>query len=217
MIYLWPREGAIPAHHGLMLQPKVRPNRAGIVARLPWAYDNGAFIGFEPKQWMATLEAHEQYRDTCLFVVCPDVVGNALATLEKWRTWSYPIIERGWPIAFVAQDGQELYPLPPEFDALFIGGTTDWKLSPAADLLIQRAHAMGKWVHVGRVNTKKRIRHFQRLRGVDSIDGTAIRYEPDYATKKILDALRQPPLFQLCGDVSCRHCSGQPAGNAVRT
>lgn len=208
MIYLWPRGGEIPRNHGLMLQPKVRPNRAGIVAGLPWAYDNGAFIGFDPVQWLDTLEVHEQYRDTCLFVVCPDVVGNALATLEKWRTWSFPIIERGWPIAFAAQDGQELYPLPPEFDALFVGGTTEWKLSPAADGLIQRAHAMGKWVHVGRVNSNRRIRHFQRLKGVDSIDGTAVRFEPDAAIKRITNALKQPPLFQLSSNVSGRYRGG---------
>lgn len=208
MIYLWPLGGNIPAGDGLMLQPKVKPNRAGLKAGRLWAYDNGAFAGFEPEQWIATLDAHRQYWNTCLFVVCPDVVGNALATLDKWRTWSYPIIERGWPIAFVAQDGQELYPLPPEFDALFIGGSTEWKLSPAADLLISRAHEMGKWVHVGRVNTQRRIRHFQRLKGVNSIDGTAIRYEPNAAIRKITAALRQPPLFQLRGVVPGRNHSG---------
>jgi len=215
MIYLWPSSAIEGITHGLMLQPGVRHHRAGLKQGLPWAYDNGCYSGFDPVRWLHTLDAHETYRETCLFVTCPDVVGNALATLEKWRTWMPVIVERGWPVAFVAQDGQEFHPFPPEFDTLFVGGTTEWKLSPRADDCIRRAQALGKWVHVGRVNTQRRIRHFQRI-GVDSVDGTAIAFEPDAKIRLIGNAMAQPPLFRLCDAIPRRDSPSKPGSGLVR-
>jgi hypothetical protein len=76
------------------------------------------------------------------------------------------------PIALVAQDGLEPLPVPWEhLQALFIGGSTQWKLGPHAASLVREAKERGKWVHVGRVNTLQRIRWCMAL-GVDSIDGS---------------------------------------------
>jgi hypothetical protein len=76
------------------------------------------------------------------------------------------------PIALVAQDGQERLPVPwDHFEALFVGGSTQWKLGPHATALIRQAKRRGKWVHVGRVNTVRRITWFKAL-DVDSIDGS---------------------------------------------
>jgi hypothetical protein len=50
-------------------------------------------------------------------------------------------------------------------------------MSENAEAVIRRAQALGKWVHVGRVNTIRRIRRFQRM-GVDSVDGTCLCYGP---------------------------------------
>jgi hypothetical protein len=57
--------------------------------------------------------------------------------------------------------------------AIFIGGSTRFKLSKAAVDIIRTAQAMDKWVHVGRVNTPERWDRFEKL-GVDSVDGTGI-------------------------------------------
>lgn len=137
------------------------------------------------------------YQATCKFVVAPDSVANAIETLWRFRQWAWRIKALGYPVAFVAQDGQESLPLPPEYDALFIGGTTRWKLSPMADDLIRHAKSAGKWTHVGRVNSQRRIRHFQ-LVGVDSVDGTSIAFAPDKYYKRFDDQLFNRPLEGLC-------------------
>lgn len=136
------------------------------------------------------------YREKCLFVTAPDVVGNAIATMSSYRYWGCRLKDEGWPVAFVAQDGQELFDFPPEFDALFIGGFTEWKMSGAALDCIRRAKSLGKWVHVGRVNSQRRIRHFQ-IAGVDSVDGTTIAFAPNKNFKVLDKQLRMEPLFNL--------------------
>lgn len=162
-----------------------------------WCLDNGVFTGrFDPVSFWRTLEQMTPYRDTCLFIVAPDVVGDALATLEQFRHWGPRIQAAGWPVAFVAQDGQELLPFPPEYDALFIGGSTEWKLSAAALDCIRRAKADGRHVHVGRVNSQKRMAHFQ-LAGVDSVDGTSVCFAPANEYRVLSAQLAKRPLLIL--------------------
>lgn len=162
---------------------------------LRWAMDNDVYGGrFNETGFWRRLEFLQPHRDHCLFVVAPDIVANAIATLSAWRYWGPAIHAAGWPVAFVAQDGQEHLPLPPEFDALFIGGSTAWKMSRQALTLIAEAKSRGAWVHVGRVNSLARMAHFQ-LAGVDSVDGTGPRYAPDRHTALYERQLRQQPLF----------------------
>lgn len=162
-----------------------------------WCMDNGVFTGaFSETAFWQKLEHLRPWRDSCKFVVAPDVVGNAIATMHAFRYWGPAIHAAGWPVAFVAQDGQELFDLPPEFDALFVGGSTEWKMSYGALDAVQRAKADGRWTHVGRVNSLRRIRHF-RLAGVDSVDGTSVVFAPDKNYALLDRALRQPPLFTM--------------------
>jgi hypothetical protein len=139
----------------------------------PWAIDNGAFAGFDEKAYLARLRRQEGFRrDTCLFVTAPDVVGEAMRTLECFEQWKDRL--EGWPLAFVCQDGQQNVRIPwPDIAAIFIGGTDNFKGSAHSFACIKTAKALGKWVHVGRVNTPGRFEFFAEL-GVDSIDGTGI-------------------------------------------
>jgi EAL domain-containing protein (putative c-di-GMP-specific phosphodiesterase class I) len=65
-----------------------------------------------------------------------------------------------------------------EIDCLFIGGSTEWKLGPAAAELVAIANSLGKWVHMGRVNSERRYRYAEAI-GCDSVDGTYLTYGPD--------------------------------------
>lgn len=164
-----------------------------------WCMDNGVFSGqFNAHAFWQKLKKMRPYQASCVFVVAPDVVANALATLDAFRYWGARIQAEGWPVAFVAQDGQEHHSLPPAwaYDALFIGGSTEWKMSQHALDLIAQAKALGKWVHVGRVNSQKRIAHFQ-LANVDSVDGTAVCFAPSRESKKLKRQLVKRPLFTL--------------------
>lgn len=138
----------------------------------PWAIDNGAFATFEPKAFQSLLKREEHHQDQCKFVTVPDVVGSARRTLEVFGHWVPKLA--GWPLALACQDGQEDQPMPwDSIAAIFIGGSTNWKVGPHAVGCIKAAQAMGKWVHVGRVNDPARFAYFDEL-GVDSIDGSGI-------------------------------------------
>lgn len=197
MIYMTPQLGKRPLspQWGVFVNPK--QGNATIPDGRPWCLDNGVFSGdFDEGRFWKTMNRLRPYQSTCLFVVAPDVVGNAIATMDSYRYWGCRLKAAGWPVAFVAQDGQELYPFPPEFDCLFVGGSTVWKMSNEAIDCIHRAKLAGKWVHVGRVNSQKRLRHFQ-LAGVDSADGTGVAINPGKNYPVIDFQLRSKPLFTL--------------------
>lgn len=163
--------------------------RNAIPDGVPWIADNGLGPGrgggagkgarTDP-EWFAWLQARPWDPALCRFAVAPDVVGNAAATLARSAPWLPKIRELGLPAALVAQNGLEDLIVPWDtFDVLFIGGTTEWKVGLAAAQLAGEARARGKGVHVGRVNSLKRLRHAIRIAGEDvTVDGTFIAFAP---------------------------------------
>lgn len=139
-----------------------------------FAIDNGAFGNFDAALFLRLMERERPRRDLCRFVAVPDVVGDARRTLEVFEIWRKKAALAGWPLALVVQNGQEHLPIPwTKLDAIFVGGDTAWKEGAGAVGCIKAAKALGKWVHVGRVNTPGRFEHFEKL-GADSIDGTGL-------------------------------------------
>lgn len=139
---------------------------------LPWAIDNGAFARFDEKSFLSLLQREEHHKASCLFVTVPDVVASARRTLEVFARWKVRLAS--WPIALAIQDGQEDLEIPwDDIAAVFIGGSTEFKLSDGAAQVIKASKMLGKWCHVGRVNTPDRFDHFEKL-GADSIDGTGM-------------------------------------------
>jgi hypothetical protein len=158
-----------------------------------WCADNSCFGRSYPgdEAWFAWLQRHAHRASSCLFAVAPDVVGDAAATLTRSAPWLPKIRELGYPAAFVAQDGLEHLEVPwDSFDVLFIGGSTWWKLSLHARQLVAEAKARGKWVHMGRVNSYKRLAYADAI-GCDSADGTYITFGPDLNLPKMLTNLRR--------------------------
>lgn len=157
-----------------------------------FAIDNGAFAGFKRDKFLRLLEREQAARHLCKFVAVPDIVADARRTEEAFEHWKYRLT--GWPLALVAQDGLESRTVPWRcIEAVFIGGTTEWKVGPHAKAVIRCAQAIGKYVHVGRVNTPARFEYFESL-GVDSIDGTGLsRYT--HMREKIWQSHNQPSLL----------------------
>jgi hypothetical protein len=161
--------GVAPADVGQLLTPLTRYSNRG---RGVVGIDNGAFARFDARAFLSLLKREKPNRERVKFVAAPDVVGSARRTLEVFRHW-YPKLH-GWPIALVAQDGIEDLDIPWDFiAAVFIGGSTEWKLGRHAEAVIRAGQAMGKWIHVGRVNTPDRLDKFAAM-GVDSCDGSGI-------------------------------------------
>lgn len=139
---------------------------------LPWAIDNGAYAHFDERAFVAQLKREDERKHGCRFVTAPDVVGSARRTLEVFEAWHGRL--DGWKIALAIQDGQESLPIPWDaIGAVFVGGTTAYKTSPHVVHIIKAAKALGKWVHVGRVNDPARFEWCEKL-GVDSVDGTGL-------------------------------------------
>jgi hypothetical protein len=171
--------------------------------RRTWAADTGCFAAperYDTAAYLAWLRDRRSAAPRCLFATAPDVVGDAAATLER-ATPVLPMIRaEGYPAALVAQDGLESLDVPwNTFDCLFIGGTTAWKLSEAAYGLIAAAKAREKHVHVGRVNSLRRLRTMA-IAGVDSADGTFLAFGPDANLPRLahwLRALKIAPTLPL--------------------
>lgn len=190
-------------HFGFLLTPAVGgvPHIA-IQSGAVWAADNSAFSGFEAGRYLAMLKRIEGLPG-CKFVVAPDVVADAKATLRFFAQWEPVVRDFGLPVAFVAQDGQEACYTPYDrFEALFVGGTTQWKLSEQAASIIREAKRRGKWVHMGRVNSNRRIQYAKAM-GVDSVDGSGYaRFSKDMVPRSVpaLKAHTLPLWEGLCGD-----------------
>jgi hypothetical protein len=182
----------VPRQWSLSVLDELQPGR--------WAIDNGAFSGFDEGAFVRLLERFYAIPG-CLFVATPDYVGDAASTRAKWPFWSRIIRGLGLRPAFVAQDGlQSVDDVPWNDIALFIGGTTTFKESPLAMDLINYAKARGVWVHVGRVNGRRRYGMMLRA-GADSIDGSGFSLYPDTQIPKAErwreDTVRQPHLGEL--------------------
>ena len=161
-------------------------------AGVAWCLDNGAYSdNFDEAKWWATVVNNAPYAASCAFAVAPDVVGDAEATLVRSRPWLAEIRGLGYPVAYVAQNGFADHFVPwDDFDVLFIGGTTEWKLGPHAIEAAHQAKLRGKRVHVGRVNSEKRFRFaaapYPHGLGADSADGTFLTFGPDVNLPKVL-------------------------------
>ena len=146
--------------------------------RRPWAADNGCFTRGYPDvngaRWKKFVH-RVQSGTGCLFVAAPDVVGDWSMTLDVWRNGGEELARLfGVPVAIVLQDGARSDSIPWDaIDAVFVGGSTAWKLRSAS--LIREAIRRGKHAHVGRVNTWRRL-VWAYACGADSVDGTHLAH-----------------------------------------
>jgi hypothetical protein len=171
-----------------------------------WAGDNDAFLAWDEGRFRRMLDRLEGIPG-CIFVAAPDVVADAGATLDRFAVWRPELARRGFPVALVGQDGMASDDPPwGHLDALFIGGSTEWKLSPAAAELAAEAKRRDKWVHVGRVNTRRRLRIAYDM-GANSVDGTGWSMFPDKYLARHLPFVanlhRQGTLFSVAEAPSC--------------
>lgn len=194
---------------GFLVTPRSgnRPQLAADSGR-PWGVDNDAFGGWTAERARNFSRLLGRLclvadRSRLRFVAAPDCVADWRATLALFVRWGSIIRASGLPVGIVLQDGATEATVPwGQADAVFVGGSTEWKLSAEADRLIAVARERELWVHVGRVNTRCRLRHFLDV-GVDSIDGSAFSRWPDKyfgaALRWLREHQRQGRLFSEQG------------------
>lgn len=165
--------------------------------------DNGAFSGrFDPSVWRTWL-ADQSRR--IRFVVVPDVfdpTGGPCheATVELWQRYG-PMVERlGFRPAFVCQVGSTPHTLP-DATVFFLGGTTTWKLGATASAITAEANRRGSWVHMGRVNSERRLTAARSM-GCDSVDGTFLTFGPDKNLRRLLGWLDRADAQSMLTEVA---------------
>ena len=132
-----------------------------------------------------------------MFVCLPDIVGDARRTLDLFNV--FKPLTAGLPRALVLQDGIGKFEIPwNDIDAVFVGGSDEFKISNECINACKVAKMLGKWVHVGRVNTALRVKNWLELG--DSLDGSGIsKYDHmlEDVLKMITGTINQTDLFEV--------------------
>lgn len=173
---------AVAAGAGRLFTPRhVNMVAETVAAGVPFAADNDAFNGFDVDRWRAMLDKLEPFAERCLFVTVPDVVCDAIGTFALWHRYAAEVRERGFRPALVIQNGMVRHHAGiragddviawDQIGAVFVGGDDAYKDGPDAALIVHEARQRGLWVHVGRVNTRRRLSHAAAIHA-SSCDGS---------------------------------------------
>jgi hypothetical protein len=142
----------------------------------PYALDNGAWSAFQQgrpfdvDQFVKALDLMGVGAD---FVVVPDSVEDREETLKMAETWLPRLDDYGHRRLLAVQDGMTGECVAPWLGpdvGIFVGGSTGWKERTMAEWG-RVARRRGCWLHVGRVNTRRRLA-LCKFAGADSFDGS---------------------------------------------
>ena len=146
---------------------------------LPYAIDNGAWTAFQQGTpfdsglFRRLVSTHGAGAD---WIAIPDIVEGGLASLDFSLSWIPELETVGTRLLLPVQDGMTIADIAsvvsPGRIGIFIGGSTEWKVASIAPFASWARH-VGIWCHVGRVNTRRRIRSCV-LSGASSFDGSSV-------------------------------------------
>ena len=178
-IYRTGREEEIPIDELLQLRTPLTQYAPDVLGVIPYILDNGAYSHFDAAAFERM--AQRSLADPlCMFVIMPDVVGDHKGTIRQFIRWTADLgILDSFDfskVGFVAQNGCSVETMPDilwdSIGCLFIGGDDEFKEGQDAFSLMEEARIRNKWVHVGRVNTSRKIVYFHGI--ADSFDGSGI-------------------------------------------
>lgn len=124
------------------------------------------------------------------WVLLPDAVGDWARTVELAQIYLPIVRGLGYNVAVALQDGCEFDQVL-DFDPqwVFVAGSTEWKECNIASSC-EFFKPLGIRVHVGRVNTKRRLILCMSA-GVDSCDGTTLNKFRDSTLPLVKHTLMQ--------------------------
>lgn len=180
-----------------------------------WAADNDAYSGFRPDRYLRMLDAilagmiRRHGKHPPAFITVPDVVCDFEKTMDLYYDWHKEVGGRGLARCLVLQNGIEKYierfgwnALPWEdVEAVFIGGDTPFKFCEEVRWIVRAAKTEGKWVHMGRVNSVKRMRYAMQI-GCDSCDGSGMARFPNAVLFPMLKALKMDEATHRFGSIN---------------
>jgi hypothetical protein len=144
----------------------------------PYALDNGAWSAYQkgrPFDERLFRIALVRMGGAADWTVIPDIVAGGHASLEMSLRWMRAVLDESPKALLPVQDGMEGEDVRPFVGGrvgIFVGGSTPWKLSTMPEWG-RLARETGCWLHVGRVNTRRRIARCASA-GATSFDGTSV-------------------------------------------
>jgi hypothetical protein len=142
-----------------------------------YALDNGAWTAYNSKTaWdeSAFVDALARFGKEADFVVSPDIVGGGLDSLRLSISWLHRCMGSRTPRVLIpVQDGMQPRDIVGDLCrqiGIFVGGTDKWK-EKSTPVWAELADERRSFIHVGRVNSQRRLRICQ-MAGVDSFDGS---------------------------------------------
>lgn len=142
-----------------------------------YALDNGAWSAYQQNRAFdvqAFNDALRRFGPAADWVAVPDIVMGGIESLKFSIEW-LPSVLRLAKLALVpVQDGvtaRMMQPIVGSRVGIFVGGSTEWKES-SLPMWRDLKQATGCYLHVGRVNTARRI-HLCSAANADSFDGTS--------------------------------------------
>jgi hypothetical protein len=181
---------------GVILHPRKNRLKNEVSYFKQFACDNGCYGKdanrvFDFGYYTEYLLQAKTYKSKLLFATAPDVVGDAAATWKRSSPYLQKIRDLDIPAALCFQDGIENLHIDWDtFDVMFIGGTTDFKLSPEVKYLCTIALEHSKWIHMGRVNSLKRMLIAKDF-GCHSTDGSKLSFGPQVNLEMVLNWMRK--------------------------
>lgn len=166
----------------------------------PYAIDNGAWtyhqkgVPFDDERFRKLVRRMGANAD---FIVVPDIVGGGLASLRLSARWLNELHVTKRPLLIPVQEGMEAGDVRPFLGSdvgIFVGGIdADWKEQTSIRVWGPLAREVGCYLHVGRVNSVRRIRICQDA-GASSFDGTSPLIRP-FKLGTLDKARRQGSIF----------------------
>jgi len=181
----------------VLLSPTDRLNPKGF----RYALDNGAWTahqqGTEWDVWKWS-KAVANVGGGADWIVLPDIVCGGTASLDRSLFWLDEMKDEKYlpQLLIAVQNGMTADDLRPYVKCrvgIFVGGDTEWK-EASLPMWGRLAKDVGCHMHVGRVNSKRRIK-LCHMAGVDSFDGTSVSRFAN--TLPRLDAARRQGALEL--------------------
>lgn len=164
-----------------------------------YALDNGAWSSFQSgvaPDWALFDDAVDELGGGAAFVVAPDIVCGGPASLTLTESWLPKLAGRVALSLVAVQDGMtddDVRPLLQPGVGVFVGGSSEWKVATMGRWA-RLCREVGAYCHVGRVNTRGRLRAAM-LAGADSCDGTGATKFSIHAER--MDSwVRQEPMWR---------------------
>jgi hypothetical protein len=145
-------------------------NRASVAVGTAWGHLVATGGGLRRGTIVEDVHSRGRIQISCGLRSRTSWVTRTRHSSSSWHMWVCHL-----PLPFVVQDGAERPDrVPwdaPGLAAVFVGGSTGWKLGPEAARMVHRTRRRGLHAHMGRVSAARRIRYAQSI-GCTSFDSS---------------------------------------------